>query len=81
MRRNSVTLLIDMARTAMGTVSCIRQAAYTLEDDGDVTELIADSLNEAHTALEVIEEELREYRIERARGVTTWQRVHWQHRL
>lgn len=66
MRRNSVTLLIDMARTAMAQVSSIRQAADALEDDGDVTELIADSLDEAYTELETAEEELREYRVTKA---------------
>lgn len=63
MRRGNVTLLIDMARTAMAQVSSIRQAADALEDDGDVTELIADSLDEAYTGLETAEEELREYRV------------------
>jgi len=66
MRRDNVTLLIDMARTAMAQVSSIRQAADALEDDGDVTELIADSLDEAYTELETAEEELREYRVTKA---------------
>ena len=66
MRRDNVTLLIDMARTAMAQVSSIRQAADVLEDDGDVTELIADSLDEAYTELETAEEELREYRVTKA---------------
>lgn len=68
MRRDNVTLLIDMARTAMAQVSSIRQAADALEDDGDVTELIAGSLDEAHTELERVEEDLREYRATEAKA-------------
>ena len=68
MRRDNVTLLIDMARTAMAQVSSIRQAADALEDDGDVTELIADSLDEVYTRLETAEEELREYRATKVGG-------------
>jgi hypothetical protein len=66
MRRQSVTLLIDMTRTAMDTVSSIRTAAEALEDDGDVTELIASSLEEAHTELEMMKEDLWEYRATKA---------------
>jgi hypothetical protein len=66
MRRESVLLLIDMTRTAMDTVSSIRQAAETLEDDGDVTELIAGSLEEARAELEMMKEDLREYRATKA---------------
>ena len=66
MRRNSVSLLIDMTRTAMDTVSSIRTAAEELEDDGDVTELIAGSLEEARAELEMMEEDLREYRATKA---------------
>lgn len=63
MRRDKVTLLIDMVRTTMAQVSSIRQVADAIEDDGDVTELIADSLDEAYTMLETAEKELREYRV------------------
>lgn len=68
MRRDNVTLLIDMARTAMAQVSSIRQAADALEDDGDVTKLIAGSLDEAHTELERVEDDLREYRATEAKA-------------
>lgn len=68
MRRDKVTLLIDMARAAMAQVSSIRQAADALEDDGDVTELIAIGLDEAHTELERVEEDLREYRATEAKA-------------
>ena len=61
MRREGVLLLIDMARTAMAQVSSIRQAADALEDDGDVTELIAGSLDEAYTELEMAKIDLSEY--------------------
>lgn len=54
-------LLIDMARTAMAQVSSIRQAADALEDDGDVAELIAGSLDEAYTELETAKIDLSEY--------------------
>lgn len=66
MNRESVSLLIEMSRAAMAQVSSIRQAAYALEDNGDVTELIAGSLEEAHTELEMVEEDLREYRATKA---------------
>ena len=68
MRRNDVSLLIDMARTAMEMVGCIRQAADALEDDGYVTELMADGLGEAYTGLGTVEEELLEYRATKAEG-------------
>lgn len=68
MRRDKVTLLIDMVRTTMAQVSSIRQVADAIEDDGDVTELIADSLDEAHTELERVEEDLREYRATEAKA-------------
>lgn len=68
MRRDKVTLLIDMARAAMAQVSSIRQAADALEDDGDVTKLIAIGLDEAHTELERVEEDLREYRATEAKA-------------
>ena len=61
MRRESVSLLIDMTRTAMDAVSSIQTAAEELEDDGDVTELIAGSLEEVFTELEMMKEELRGY--------------------
>lgn len=61
MRRNDVSLLIDMARTAMEMVGCIRQAADALEDDGYVTELIAGGLDEAYTGLETAKIDLRAY--------------------
>lgn len=61
MRRDSVSLLIDMARTAMEAVNSIRMAAGALEDNGDVMELITDSLDEAYTGLETAEDELHEY--------------------
>lgn len=61
MRRNDVSLLIDMARTAMEMVGCIRQAADALEDDGYVTELIAGGLDEAYTELETAKIDLRAY--------------------
>lgn len=61
MRREGVLLLIDMARTAMAQVSSIRQAADALEDDGDVAELIAGSLDEAYTELETAKIDLSEY--------------------
>ena len=66
MRRDSVSLLIDMTRTAMDTVWSIRQAAEELEDDGDVTELIAGSLEEVLTELEMMRDELRGYRATKA---------------
>ena len=62
MRRDSVSLLIDMTRTAMDMVWSIRMAAEALEEDGDVTELMAGNLEEALTELEMMREELREYR-------------------
>lgn len=62
MRRDNVTLLIDMARTAMAQVSSIRQAADALEYDGEVAELIADSLGEAYVAIEAAGDKLYEYR-------------------
>ena len=61
MRRNDVSLLIDMARTAMEMVGCIRQAADALEDDGYVTDLIASNLDEAYTELETAKIDLRAY--------------------
>ena len=61
MRKEGVSLLIDMARTAMAQVSSIRQVADALEDDGDVAELIAGSLDEAYTELETAKIDLREY--------------------
>ena len=61
MRRNSVTLLIDMTRTAVDTVSSIRTAAEELEDDGDVTELISDRLEAACSELETAKDDLYEY--------------------
>lgn len=66
MRREGVSLLIEMAHAAMAQVSSIRQAAYALEDDGEVTELIAGSLDEAYTELEMMKEDLREYRTTKA---------------
>lgn len=68
MRREGVVLLIDMTRTAMDMVSSIRTAADELEDDGDVTELIAGSLDEAYTELEMMKEDLWEYRATKAEG-------------
>lgn len=62
MRRQSVSLLTDMTRTAMDMIWSIRTAAEELEDDGDVTELIAGSLEEVLTELETMRDELREYR-------------------
>ena len=59
MRKEDVSLLIDMARTAMEMVGCIRQAADALEDDGYVTELIAGGLDEAYTELETAKIDLR----------------------
>ena len=61
MRKEGVSLLIDMDRTAMAQVSSIRQVADALEDDGDVAELIAGSLDEAYTELETAKIDLREY--------------------
>lgn len=62
MRRDDVSLLIDMTRAAMAQVSSIRQAAYALEDDGEVTKLIAGSLDEAYTELDMAEDDLSAYR-------------------
>ena len=61
MRRDKVTLLIDMVRTTMAQVSSIRQVADALEDDGYVTELIAGGLDEAYTELETAKIDLRAY--------------------
>ena len=66
MRRDDVSQLIGMARTTKGMISAIRQAAYALEDDGAVTELMADGLDEAYTGLKKAEEELCEYRATKA---------------
>lgn len=66
MRRDDVSQLIGMARTAMAQISSIRQAAYALENDGDVTELIAGSLEKAYTALDAVDDDLREYRATKA---------------
>lgn len=68
MRRDDVSQLIGMVCATKGTVSAIRQAAYALEDDGDVTELMADGLGEAYTRLGTVEEELLEYRATKAEG-------------
>lgn len=66
MNRGSVSLLIEMARAAMAQVSSIRQAVYTLEDDGEVTKLIAGSLDEAYAGLDMAEDDLSAYRATKA---------------
>ena len=68
MRRESVLLLIDMTRTAMDTVGSIRTAAEELEDDGDVTELIAGSLEEAYAELKTAKIDLCAYLATEAEG-------------
>ena len=68
MRRDDVSQLIGMVCATKGMVSAIRQAAYALEDDGDVTELMADGLGEAYTGLGTVKEELLEYRATKAEG-------------
>lgn len=62
MRRDDVSQLIGMVRAAMAQVGSIRQAEYVLEDDGEVTELIAGGLEEAYVRLETAEDDLRKYR-------------------
>jgi hypothetical protein len=66
MNRNNVTLLIGMIRAANGAVSYIQQMAYALEYDGEVAELIADSLHEAYVAIEAAGDKLYEYRATKA---------------
>lgn len=66
MNRNNVTLLIGMIRAAKEAVSYIQQMAYALEYDGEVAELIADSLHEAYVAIEAAGDKLYEYRATKA---------------
>ena len=68
MNRGSVSLLINMSRAAMAQIGSIRQAAEALEDDGDVTELIAGSLEEAYAELEMARVDLCAYLATEAEG-------------
>ena len=66
MRRDDVSQLIGMVCATKGMARSISYAAYALEGYGDVTELIADSLDEAYTRLGTVEEELLGYRATKA---------------
>lgn len=66
MRRDDVSQLIGMVRATKGMVRAIGNAAHAIEDDGAVTELMADGLDEAYTGLKKAEEELCEYRATKA---------------
>lgn len=61
MRKGSVLSLLYGIGVQMAAVDFIRQTAYALDDDGEVTELIACSLEDACAGLESARDYLREY--------------------
>ena len=58
MRKDSVLSLLCGIGAQMAAVNFIQRTVYELEDDGDVTELIADNLEEAYTGLETARDNL-----------------------
>mgnify|MGYP000407057933 CR=1 FL=1 len=58
MRKDSVLSLLYGIGAQMAAVNFIQRTVYELEDDGDVTELIADNLEEAYTGLETARDNL-----------------------
>lgn len=61
MRKDGVLSLVYGVNALMTAINSLQLAASELDDDGDVTELIAGSLDEAYAELDVAKDDLCEY--------------------
>lgn len=61
MRKDGVLSLVYGVNALMTAIKSLQLAASELDDDGDVTELIAGSLDEAYVELDVTKDDLCEY--------------------
>lgn len=61
MRKDSVLSLVYGVSALMTAIESLQLAASELDDDGDVTELIARSLDDAYAELDVAKDDLCEY--------------------
>ena len=68
MLTTTVKWLAKRIREEMKQIDFIQQDVATVDDDGDVTELIMGSLDEAYTGLEMAAGDLRAYLTAGAEG-------------
>nr|DAU20120.1 MAG TPA: hypothetical protein [Caudoviricetes sp.] len=68
MKPAAVKWLASRIREEMKQIDYIQQDVATVDDDGDVTELIMGSLDEAYTGLEMAAGDLRAYLAAGAEG-------------
>lgn len=68
MKPAAVKWLVSRIREEMKQIDYIQQDVATVDDDGDVTELIMGSLDEAYTGLEMAAGDLRAYLAAGAEG-------------
>ena len=61
MKPAAVKWLASRIREEMKQIDFIQQDVTTVDDDGEVTELIAGSLDEAYAELDVAKDDLCEY--------------------
>lgn len=68
MKPAAVKWLVSRIREEMKQIDYIQRDVATVDDDGDVTELIMGSLDEAYTGLEMAAGDLRAYLAAGAEG-------------